>query len=169
MATGSFWSRVTLIEGAVAFALSGSLLAVAVPAFCRSVELSYATEPVAGLERIHRGAGAYAAAHAGTAARFPPTVAQTPAVPPRGTRELDPPGIWDHATWVAIAFRAAPEGVPHRYAFAFTSTFGAEGSSFVATSRGDLDGDGVLSTFEIRATEADLSTSPVLHIESERE
>jgi len=169
MSTGSFWSRVTAIEGAVAFALGGSLLAVAVPAFCRGVELSYTAEPVQGLARIHKSATAYAAVHTEAARRYPPSAPQTPPVPPRGTREIDPPGTWDHPSWNALAFRPCPEGTPHAYAFAFTSSLGADGSSFVATSRGDLDGDGVLSTFEIRGSASDISSIGLLDVDSERE
>jgi hypothetical protein len=40
--------------------------------------------------------------------------------------------------------------VPHAYSFSFESTSG--GRAFVAQARGDLDGDSVLSTFEIRGT-----------------
>jgi hypothetical protein len=46
---------------------------------------------------------------------------------------------------------------PHGFSFEFESQLGEERSTFVARAHGDLDGDGVLSTFEItgesRATE----------------
>ena len=66
------------------------------------------------------------------------------------------------------------EGVPHAYAFSFESTSG--GSAFVAQARGDLDGDGVLSTFEIRgrsgrdgAADPEPTVLPGMYIEAELE
>ena len=41
---------------------------------------------------------------------------------------------------------------PHAFAFAFESLCGNDQSSFVVTAHGDLDGDGLLSTFEIRGS-----------------
>jgi hypothetical protein len=78
--------------------------------------------------------------------------------PPRGKKEADLPGTWDTPTWKALAFRPAAEGVPHAYAFSFESTSG--GSAFVAQAHGDLDGDGVLSTFEIRGRSGREGVSP---------
>ncbi len=80
--------------------------------------------------------------------RFPDSAPLTPAAPPRGKKEVDPPETWDGPTWKALDFRASPEGVPHAYAFSFEST----GTTFAARARGDLDGDGILSTFEVRGT-----------------
>jgi len=136
--------RFTPVELAIGAAILGSLLAVAVPAFLRDLHASRFVEPTEGLERI----GAAAVAYAVVNERFPESAPLTPAVPPRGKKEADPPGTWDGPTWKALAFRPSAEGVPHAYAFSFESTSG--GSAFVAQARGDLDGDGVLSTFEIR-------------------
>lgn len=136
--------RFTPVELAIGAALLGSLLAVAVPAFSRDLHASRFVEPTEGLARI----GAAAVAYAETNRRFPESAPLTPTAPPRGKKEVDPPGTWDFPTWKALAFRPSAEGVPHAYAFSFESTAG--GSAFVAQARGDLDGDGVLSTFEIR-------------------
>jgi type II secretory pathway pseudopilin PulG len=136
--------RFTPVELAVGAAILGSLLAVAVPAFCRDLHASRFVEPTDGLARIGAAAIAYAEANQ----RFPESAPLTPSAPPRGKKEADPPGTWDGATWRALSFRPSAEGVPHAYAFSFESTAG--GTAFVAQARGDLDGDGVLSTFEIR-------------------
>ncbi|GAC1355765.1 MAG: hypothetical protein NVS3B10_09120 [Polyangiales bacterium] len=136
--------RFSPVELAIGAAIFGSLTAVAVPAFLRDFHASRFVEPTAGLERL----GASAVAYAVVNERFPDSAPLTPAVPPRGKKEADPPGTWDGPTWKALAFRPSAEGVPHAYAFAFESTSG--GTAFVAQARGDLDGDGVLSTFEIR-------------------
>lgn len=138
--------RFTPVEISIAVAIVGSLLAVALPAFSRDLHGSRFVEPTEGLARIGAAAVAYAEAHQ----RFPDSVPLTPAAPARGTREADQPGTWDGPTWQALGFRPSPEGVPHAFAFSFESTSGGRG--FVAQARGDLDGDGVLSTFEIRGT-----------------
>ncbi len=117
---------------------------MAIPAFVRDVHASRLVEPTEGLARL----GAAAIAYGELAQRFPDPAPLTPSVPPRGRKEPDAPGTWDHPTWQVLGFRAAAEGVPHAYSFALDSA----GDSFTARARGDLDGDGILSTFEIRGT-----------------
>lgn len=134
--------RFTPIELGIGFALAGSIAAVAVPTFIREVHASRFVEPVRGLERLAASAVAYAEAHG----HFPESAPLTPPVPPRGKKEADPPEIWDAPTWAALDFRPAPEGVPHAYSFEFEST----GDTFIARARGDLDGDGIFSLFEVR-------------------
>ena len=136
--------RFTPVELAIGVALAGSLAAVAVPAFFRELHASRFVEPSEGLAKI----GALAVAFAEANGRFPDSAPLTPAIPPRGTKDADPPGAWDTPTWKALAFRPAAEGVPHAYAFSFDSTSG--GTAFVAQARGDLDGDGIFSTCEVR-------------------
>ncbi len=139
----------TAVEAAVTFAVVGSLLAVAVPAFVRELHASRFVEPVDGLNRMAEGAVVYARGRP-TPTAFPPTAPQTPAAVPRGTREVDPPGAWDTPTWQALAFRPGTEGAPHAFAFGFDSALGPARSAFVGYAHGDLDGDGILSTFEVR-------------------
>jgi hypothetical protein len=155
----------------VLFAITGSLLAVAVPAFVREVHASRFVEPVEGLQRIGTGALAHAAAHPAPGA-FPPSVPLTPSSPPRGTREADPPGVWEHPTWKALGFRGAQEGVPHAFAFGFDSAATGGSATFVAHAHGDLDGDGVRSTFEIRGHAADgepAALDPGMYVDAEVE
>ena len=156
--------RFTPVELAIGAAILGSLLAVAVPAFVHDLHASRFVEPTEGLERL----GASAVAYAITNGRFPDSAPLTPATPPRGKKEVDPPGAWDGPTWKALAFRPSPEGVPHAYSFSFEST----GTAFVAQARGDLDGDGVLSTFEIRgstAAGAKPTVAPGMYVDQELE
>jgi hypothetical protein len=147
---------VTAVEAAIAVAVLGSLCAVAVPACGRELHASHFAEPIDGLARVSAASVAHAQGHAAADA-FPSPAPLTPAVAPRGAREVDPAGVWDHPTWRALEFRASPENVPHAFAFAFDSSPGA----FVAHAHGDLDGDGVTSTFEVRGT-ADESGARVL-------
>ncbi len=157
----------TPVELAMAFALGGSTLAVAVPAFCRELHGSRLVEATEGLTRLNTAAVAYAAANA----RFPDSAPLTPATPPRGAKEVDPPGMWDGPTWKALGFRGSEEGVPHAFSFSFTSAPG--GTSFVAQARGDLDGDGTFSTFETRGTKPPGDQAPELapgiYVEAELE
>jgi type IV pilus assembly protein PilA len=140
--------RFTPLEVAIAFALLGSLVAVALPTFVREVHASRFVEPVDGLHRIGVSALAYARAHPAAQA-FPPSAPVTPSIPPRGHCEVDPASTWDQPTWTALDFRPSPEGAPHCYAFGFDSTLSASRSLFRADAHGDLDGDGIESTFEI--------------------
>lgn len=145
------------VEAAIAFALGGSILAVAVPEFVRGLHASRLAEPVDGLKRIASGAVSLAAG-AGPERAFPGSAPLTPAEVPRGVRADDPPGAWDQPTWRALGF-----GFDHAHAFSFafeSSQVGPRGH-FRATAHGDLDGDGVLSTFEIEG-EADANGVRIL-------
>ncbi len=159
--------KFTPVELAIGVALGGSLVAVAVPAFLHEMHASRFVEPTEGLARL----GAAAVAHADAHGQFPESAPLTPSVPPRGTKEVDAPGTWDAPTWKALAFRPSAEGVPHAYSFSFESNGGAS-ASFVAQARGDLDGDGVLSLFEVRGVARagePASVTPGLYVESELE
>jgi type II secretory pathway pseudopilin PulG len=149
----------TALELAIAFSLLASFLVIAVPAFVRDLHASYLVEPVDGVHKLAQSALEHSErAHARTYAALPegasaPPAAEmlpasaplTPADVPRGVLREDPRGTWDHATWQALAFRATRPGVPHAYSFAFEN----QGQVFSAVARGDLDGDGVQSLFEV--------------------
>jgi hypothetical protein len=171
------------IELAIVFALCGSLLAVGVPAFVREVHASRLVEPVDGLRRLGAATVVYAQAHTspqgGSAAQavqaFPVSAPMTPSAPPRGHCEVDPPDAWDNQTWNALDFRpTATPGKPHCFAFAFDSVLAPAMSTFRAHAHGDLDGDGIFSTFEItgRYVEGDgrgAVLDPGILIDSEEE
>jgi hypothetical protein len=140
--------RFSALELAIAFALVGSLLAVAVPAFVREVHASRLVEPVDGLKRIGAAAVAYGAAHP-VPQGFPPSAPLTPGPPPRGRCDVDPADAWGHPTWRALDFRAAPPGTPHCFSFSFDSALGTARATFRAQAHADLDGDGIPSTFEV--------------------
>ncbi|MFX8708257.1 hypothetical protein ABTM42_20500, partial [Acinetobacter baumannii] len=59
----------------------------------------------------------------------------------------------------------------HAFSFQFTSSLGETESRFVATAHGDLDGDGVVSTFEThgRADAHGASFDPELFVDREVE
>ena len=170
------------IELAAAFALFGSVLAVAIPTAVRELKASRFVEPTEGLAAITTGAVAYAAIH-GTPKTvplaFPRSVGLTPVSPPRARLVADPPGTWSDPTWAALQFPttgtgfAFADGDPHAFAFAFDSATAGAGAAtqctYVAHAHGDLDGDGARSTFEVRghysATEG-VVTEPGLYVEA---
>ncbi|MBX3209568.1 MAG: hypothetical protein KF764_31330 [Labilithrix sp.] len=156
--------RFTPVELAVGFALLGSVAAVAVPTFTREIHASRFVEPTSALARMSANAVHYAEANRA----FPDSAPLTPHEAPRGRKEVDPAGTWDGPTWVALDFRPTPDGVPHAYAYAFDSS----GDAFVARAHGDLDGDGVLSTFEVRGSARPGEpprVEPGLYVEAELE
>jgi type II secretory pathway pseudopilin PulG len=140
--------RFSPVEMAVAFALVGSVLAVAVPTFVREVHASRLVEPVDGLQRLGAAAVAYGHSHP-VAQGFPASAPLTPGPPPRGRCEADAAGAWDHPTWQALDFRPVPEGAPHCFAFQLDTSLSPAVSTFRADAHGDLDGDGIQSTFEV--------------------
>lgn len=148
------------VELAVAFGVAGSVLAVAVPAFLRNLSASKLSEPIEGLDRIVTAAIAYAEARPQEIS-FPPPAPLTPAEVPRGVRAADPPEAWEHLTWLSLGYRME---LPHAFAFKFDSALDpATGvMSFTATAHGDLDGDGTVSTFEVRGERAPGQAARVL-------
>lgn len=138
----------TAVELAAAIAVGGSVLVVAVPAFIENLTFSKLNEPIEGLDTMVTNAIAYAESRPQNIS-FPPSAPLTPAEVPRGVAASDPEHAWEHLTWQALDFRFEQ---PHSFAFKFDSALDPNTGimRFVATAHGDLDGDGVLSTFEVR-------------------
>jgi hypothetical protein len=134
---------ITPVEAALVFAIGGALLAVTVPPFLRNLHASRMTEALDGLQRIS-GRAMVLSDTAPIGSAFPPSAPLTPAVVPRATLTVDPPHTWDHPSWRLLDFDF---DTPHAYAFQFDSQNGDGVSRFVAEAHGDLDGDGVASTF----------------------
>ncbi len=155
----------TPVEAAVAVAIAGSVLAAAVPAFVRSLHASRLAEPIDGLNRISVRATARAAGRPAAGA-YPETVELTPREVPRGARMRDPAGTWDHPTWRELGFGFT---VPHSYAFGFESKNAPGFATFRARALGDLDGDGIYSTFELGGESRDGSEPVVFPLEMTRE
>jgi len=177
---GSLEGGIAAVEAALGFAILGSVLAVAIPAFFRDLRSSRFAEPTEGLAHLGEGAVAYAASHL-VGEAFPPSAPLTPAHPPRGIMAADPFGTWQTPTWQALGFppprasgRAFTEGQPHAFSFAFDSTLSPARSSFVAHAHGDLDGNGVMSTFELRGHDVEgdpggAAVEPGLYVEDKLE
>jgi hypothetical protein len=138
----------TLLRAAAILGIGGSLLAVAVPTFVRNLSASKTAEALDGLSSLSRVAVSRAEANPHPDS-FPPSVGLTPEEVPKGLKVKDPPGTWDHLTWRALDFRMDHE---HAFSFRFDSSVetGSQVARFSARAHGDLDGDGNLSTFEVR-------------------
>lgn len=141
----------TPVEAALALAIGGSVLASAVPAFLRNLHASRLVEPIDGLNHLAVRATQLAASKPAEVA-YPESVPLTPAQVPRGERVTDPPGTWNHRTWRLLEFEW---NVPHSFSFAFESKNAKGHAVFLARAHGDLDGDGILSTFEISGESRD--------------
>jgi hypothetical protein len=138
----------TSVEAILIAAVGGAVLCSTVPAFVRNLRASRLAEPLDGLQKIAARASALAAGRP-TSMAYPPSVGLTPSHVPAGTSQLDAEGTWDNPTWRLLDFRFV---TPHAFAFAFESQCNNEQSTFTATAHGDLDGDGQLSTFELRGS-----------------
>ena len=142
------WRSWSALEVSLAIGIGGSALAVAVPTFLQNLSASKLSEPIGGLDRMVTSAIAYAEGRPDEIA-FPPPAHLTPPEVPRGERLADPPEAWDHLTWRSLGFRFDHA---HAFAFQWDSTYdpATRTMRFVATAHGDLDGDGIVSTFEVR-------------------
>jgi hypothetical protein len=133
------------VEAAIAFAIAGSVLAVFVPAFIKNLHASRLNEPLDGLGRIARRAAELADGSPQLHA-YPESAPLSPPQVARGELVSDPAGAWQHPTWRLLNFAFT---TPHAYSFELTTKNAADVSTFSAVAHGDLDGDGVLSTFSI--------------------
>ncbi len=134
----------------------GVLAAVAIPAFTKYVRRSKTSEAVTNVRRMADGATAYFISSSPdgdlAARRFPPSVRLTPGNPTRymcpggdSTKYGPTPNTWGHPTWAALGF-AVEE--PFYYAYEFVSKGTGPDAHFTARAMGDLNCDGVTSTFE---------------------
>jgi len=136
------------VEVMLIAAVGGAVLCATVPAFIRNLRASRMAEPMDGLQKIATRASALAAGRPMVLA-YPPSVGMTPSRVPAGTNQVDAEGTWDNPTWRQLDFSFT---TAHAFAFEFDSQCANDQSAFVATAHGDLDGDGQLSTFEIRGS-----------------
>jgi len=130
--------------------VTGMLAATAIPAFLRYIKRSKTSEATQNVGAIYRGTVAYYEQHG----RLPASVGPTPKrLPTDGTKHVPVAGEWDHPTWRAISFAI---GDPHYYQYELEVAGKGKGAGFTARAMGDLDGDGIYSTFE-RAASIDAS------------
>ena len=150
--------RLTPVEAAAIFAVGASSLAVIVPSCLRTVQLSRTAEATENLERLSLS---IAGLQPGTALSAAPL---TPSAVPRGAPQADPTGTWEHPTWRALGFALTE---PHWYAYRLDVD--EHGARLIA--QGDLDGDGVPSTFTRTLSRGGrgYSASPALLVDGDLE
>ncbi len=148
----------TLIELMIVVAIIGVLSAVAVPAFVKYMKKSRTAETAELLRKMMEGARSYymevhrvGGTLAGTTEtlQFPVTVGRTPAASCCAFGGKCPGSdqiLWNDPTWEALLFEVKD---PHYYRYSSNSTNGAPTSTFLAIAEGDLDCDGVLSTYTL--------------------
>lgn len=143
----------TLIELMIVVAIIGILAAVAIPAFIKYMRRAKTSEAVEKLASLYRNSSTYftgerAARGVGgamLAAQFPTAAPLTPTTIPGAVKAADAPLTWETPSWQALTFSISD---PHYYSYQYDSSGTGTGSQFTARAVGDLDGDGILSTFE---------------------
>lgn len=153
------------VETVAIIATVGSVVAVTVPAFVSNLRASRLSEPVEALSMIARNATLYAVGRPARLA-YPDSVGLTPARVPAGQRVTDAPGTWDHHTWRRLDFRM---NGPHGFCYEFESHKAGNASAFSVRAHGDLDGDGVTSTFEITGASRDSEEPTIGELRVHRE
>ncbi len=136
---------------------AGVAAAVAIPAFMKYVRRSKTTEASMNLRMLSDSALAYHytefADRQGNILPpgFPASAPPTPARPHCAEGDehgfVPQPGDWDHPTWQALNFALDQ---PHNYQYSVTVEGQGPGATFEARAVGDLNCDGVFSTFTRR-------------------
>jgi hypothetical protein len=163
-----------LVEAALLLGLLGVVLAVFVPTFLRRVRANKILEASELLSEMSKRTSAYYGTSWGSGQHhcLPPSAGPTPPEPTVDARPVDffSPDEAGSTTWEALGFQPRR---PTRYSYRYIPTqagcdlIGREGlGSIRFRAEGDLDGDGVRSSFELRATLAPdgLKEPQMLHV-----
>jgi len=131
-------------------AIIGMGAAIAVPAFLRYTQRSRTVEATMNVRRLYDSSISYFDSDHTTPrgdilpAQFPASIPRTPAEIPCGERRAPNQADWTHDTWEALNFEVQD---PHYYAYQFDSSGTRYNATFTASAFGDLDCDGIVSTF----------------------
>lgn len=139
-------------------AFAGMMAAVAIPAFTKYMRRSQTIEASINVQKLfHSSVAYYNTEHATREGeilplQFPGSAPETPGNPSevfckdgRPVKFTPTEETWSHPTWRALNFAVDD---PFRYSYTFIAEGTGAGARFTARARGDLDCDGVLSTFE---------------------
>lgn len=152
--------RLSLIEVALLLCLLGIVLAIFVPTFLRRVRTNKISEAAELLQVMSQRASAYYETSWSSLKRhcLPPAAGPTPEAPTVESQDVDffSSETAGHVSWKALDFQ--PER-PVRFSYQYAPSRdgcglgdSSEPTAVVFRAEGDLDGDGVRSTFERRAT-----------------
>lgn len=154
----------TLVEILIAVTILGILAAVAIPSFIKHVRRGKTSEALMSLARIYDGAVAYyEAEHSDRNGRVlrkefprhsgcnPPAgmdcCIRVPEEVPRGKPVRTTEQEWGRSLcWRALNFSISD---PQYYQYQYRKQGFEKDSNFTARARGDLNGDGIYSTFEL--------------------
>ena len=152
--------RSSLVEAALVLGIVGSAIAVFAPTFMRQVRTNKILEASELLQELSdRTAAYYDTSWDGDLRRCLPTAAgPTPAAPTVDPKVVDffEPTAGGYETWKALEFQPA-RAIRYSYRYMPSESgceLPSEGGNSLVTFRaeGDLEGDGVRSRFERRAT-----------------
>jgi type IV pilus assembly protein PilA len=147
----------TLIELMIVVAIIGILAAVAIPAFMKYIRRSKTVEATMNVRKMFDSSVSYFEAEHATstglplAHQFPAAPATNPHIKPgsccgnAGDKCVPTPSLWNDSSWSALNFSVDD---PYYYAYQYNSTGVDTGASFQAWAFGDLDCDGVFSTYQ---------------------
>ncbi len=121
---------------------SGAFSAMAVHGVQRYMLLAKTSEARSTLVEISSQLSAYAMKQ--RKPRFPPSAPLTPSVVPAGSKYTSTPQEWEKKSWHAIGFSRQD---PQYYSYEFETS--RDGQRVTIRARGDLDGDGVESRYEL--------------------
>lgn len=134
---------------------AGVLAAVALPAFTRYQERAHTSEATMNLRRLFDGSITYFYAErrgpdgAVLPAGFPPSTELTPPTPAcvggQPVAHMPDPTLWAAPGWQALGFSIEE---PFYYQYQYLAEGEGPSARFTVRAIGDLDCDGVLSTFE---------------------
>jgi type II secretory pathway pseudopilin PulG len=148
----------TLLEGAVIFAVIGGVLAAFLPVFFREIRTSKSAEASHNLEHLHQLAAAYfEARHMNDEGRYvrrclPESAGPAPEIPSKKPTAVDftAENVPGRETFAVLGFR--PAAVRFRYSLVSHRAgcnleARGKGPDLELIAEGDLDGDGARSTF----------------------
>lgn len=149
-----------MIEAGLLLSLVAVVLAVFVPTFVRRVRTNKISEAAELLQTMSRGANAYYDTSWSSLVRrcLPPSAGPTPEAPTIEAEDVDffSSDAVGAESWKALGFQP---GRPIRFSYRYLSSAdgcalpdSGDAVSLVFRAEGDLDGDGVRSTFERTAT-----------------
>jgi prepilin-type N-terminal cleavage/methylation domain-containing protein len=145
----------TLVELMIVIAIVGILAALALPAFSRYVKKSRTAEVAGQLNKMWSGSVAYYEAdHAdNTGTLLPRQFPGSGTSTPQESQCCGQPGdkcpanstVYGDPIWEALSFNVRD---PHSFRPIYSSAGTGTAATFVSSTYGDLDCDGILSTFQ---------------------
>jgi type IV pilus assembly protein PilA len=145
----------TLIELMIVVAIIGILAAVAIPAFMKYIRRSKTSEATMNLRKLFDSSASYFSREIASRTgiirerQFPDATILTPDTGfcSEGTAEKFVPmkTYWEPSSWQALNFALSD---PHYYKYQYASTGTDSASGFTARAIGDLNCNGIFSTFE---------------------